>query len=48
MTFIAWVVAIVCAISLIVGMVAAVQLSKLNSQLHGGGSARSDCLSQGH
>ncbi len=46
-TFIAWVVAIVCVISLILGIVAAVQLSKLNSQVNGGGSTSSNCLSQG-
>jgi hypothetical protein len=46
-TFIAWVVAIVCAISLILGIVAAAQLSKLNSQLNGSGSTSSNCMSQG-
>ena len=45
--FIAWVVAIVCVISLILGIIAAVQLSKLNSQLNGGGSVSSNCVSQG-
>lgn len=46
-TFIAWVVAIVCATSLILGLVAAVQLSKLSSALNGSGSTSSNCMSQG-
>lgn len=47
--FIAWVVGIVCVISLILGIVAGVQLAKVNSQLSnlGGGTSSSNCMSHG-
>jgi len=46
--FIAVVVGLMCALSLIIGIVAAVQLSKVSSELRGNGSSSSsNCLSQG-
>ena len=47
--FIAWVVGLAAVISLIVGIVVAVQISKVNSQLSnlGGGTTSSNCMSQG-
>ncbi len=47
--FIAWVVGVVCAVSLILGIIAGVQLAKVNRQLSnlGGASTDSNCMSQG-
>jgi hypothetical protein len=46
--FIAVIVGVICALSLIIGIVAAVQLSKVSSELGGsGGTSSSNCLSQG-
>jgi hypothetical protein len=46
--FIAVLAGVICLASLIIGIVAAVQLSKVSSELGGsGGSSSSNCLSQG-
>jgi hypothetical protein len=46
--FIAWVVAVVVVLTLIFGIIAGVQLGKIQNELNNGGSTtNSDCLSQG-
>jgi hypothetical protein len=46
--FIAWVVGVLVALSIIFGIIAGVQLAKINTNLTGGGSGGStSCVSQG-